>query len=46
MFQSEITSPYFLAKTISSAFEPSEASSTFSKPSRLRRLRMILIMVE
>src|ERR1700692_463906 len=45
MFQSEITRPYFLPCILASAAEPSLASSTFSKPICLSRLRMMRIMV-
>jgi hypothetical protein len=45
MFQSEMISPYFLARILFSAAEPSLASSMFWKPSCLRRLRMMRIMV-
>src|SRR5215218_3695631 len=45
MFQSEMTSPYFFCLSLASAVVPSEASSTSSKPSCLRRLRMMRTIV-
>src|ERR1043165_6000937 len=44
MFQSEITSPYFLPRILLSASEPSLASSILSKPSCFKRFRMIRII--